>query len=131
MGVLQYSLVFYNKNIYFIYNKQYIMAEYYNRYAKLMEDGQVFERVPFAKIPRTASDIYVTFNKSRMRMDMLSYKYYGDANFGWLILQANPEFKGFEFSIPDGANIRIPYPLDNAISRYESSINAWINEHIN
>lgn len=107
------------------------MGEYYNRYSKLTKEGQVFERVPFAKIPVNISDKYVTFEKSKMRMDMLSYKYYGDSNYGWLILQANPEFKGFEFSIPDGVEIRIPYPLDSAIGRYESSLNIWLNEHKN
>ena len=105
------------------------MAEYYNRYGKLTKEGQVFERVPFVRITPGASDKLVTFDKSKMRMDMLSYKYYGDPNYGWLILQANPEFKGFEFSIPDGVEIRVPYPLDTAISRYESSVNAWLNEH--
>ena len=106
------------------------MAEYYNRYNNLMEDGQVYERVPFAEIPEIDTDKIVIFNKSKMRMDMLSYKYYGDPNYGWLILQANPEYSGFEFSIPDGVELRIPYPLDTAVSRYESSVNRWINEHI-
>lgn len=105
------------------------MAEYYNRYIKFTKDGQVFERVPFAKIAKSDSDIYITFDKSKMRMDTLSYKYYGDPNYGWLILQANPDYGGFEFSIPDGVEIRIPRPLDSAILRYESSANAWINEH--
>lgn len=105
------------------------MADYYNRYSKFTEEGQVFERIPFIKISQNTSDKYVNFDKSKMRMDMLSYKYYGDPNYGWLILQANPEYGGFEFSIPDGVEIRIPYPLDSAISRYESSANIWINEH--
>jgi hypothetical protein len=105
------------------------MSDYYNRYSKFMLDGQVFERVPFAKIPVSGGDKYVTFEKSKMRMDMLSYKYYGDPNYGWMILQANPQYGGFEFSIPEGVELRIPYPLEDAISRYESSANAWINEH--
>lgn len=105
------------------------MADYYNRYSKFTNEGQVFERIPFIKIPVNVSDKYVTFDKSKMRMDMLSYKYYDDPNYGWLILQANPEYKGFEFSIPDGVELRIPYPLDSAIMRYESSANLWINEH--
>jgi hypothetical protein len=105
------------------------MTEYYNRYSKVSKEGQVFERVPFAKIPITEGDVYVTFDKSKMRMDMLSYKYYGDPNYGWLILQANPQYKGFEFSIPNGVELRIPYPLENAIGRYESSLNIWLNEH--
>lgn len=107
------------------------MADYYNRYSKFTFEGQVYERVPFLEIPVSAGDVYVTFDKSKMRMDMLSYKYYGDPNYGWLILQTNPEYGGFEFSIPDGVEIRIPYPLDSAISRYESSANIWINEHKN
>lgn len=105
------------------------MENYYNRYSKVMKDGQVFERVPFAAIPKTNSDIYIKYDKSTMRMDMLSYKYYGDPNYGWLILQANPEYSGFEFSIPNGVELRVPYPLDTAISRYESSLNIWLNEH--
>ena len=40
-------------------------------------------------------------------------------------MQANPSYGGFEFSIPDGAIFRIPYPIDSAINRYESSINKW------
>lgn len=105
------------------------MGEYYNRYIKFTKEGQVYPRVPFLEVPVGSADIYVNFDKKKMRMDMLSYKYYGDPNYGWLILQANPQYKGFEFSIPDGVELRIPYPLDNAISRYESSANAWINEH--
>ena len=105
------------------------MGEYYNRCSKVSREGQVFQRVPFARIGISESDIQIIFDKSKMRMDMLSYKYYGDPNYGWLILQANPEYKGFEFSIPDGVELRIPYPLDSAISRYESSLNIWLNEH--
>lgn len=53
---------------------------------------------------------------------MLSYKYYGDANYGWLILQANPSLGSMEFNIPDNASIRIPYPLNDALKRYEASV---------
>ena len=105
------------------------MADYYNRYVKFTEEGQVYPRVPFLEIPAGDSDLFIIFDKSKMRMDMLSYKYYGDPNYGWMILQANPGYGGFEFSIPDGVELRIPYPLDSAISRYESSANQWINEH--
>jgi len=105
------------------------MPEYYNRYSKLTKDGQVLEIIPFAKISKVGSDVYLTYDKSKMRMDTLSYKYYGDPNYGWLILQANPEYSGFEFSIPNGVELRVPYPLDSALSRYESSLNIWLNEH--
>lgn len=102
---------------------------YYNRYAAFMADGEVSARVPFIEIPRLGTDKTLVYNRKSMRCDMLSYKYYGDPNYGWLILQANPEYGGFEFSIPDGVDFRIPYPLDSAIQRYESGIAKWKSEH--
>ena len=105
------------------------MADYYNRYEKFRTDGQVWSKVPFIKIKPSGSDLYITFNKGKMRFDSLSYKYYGDPNYGWLILQANPGLGAYEFNINDNTTIRIPYPLDDAINRYESAANQWINEH--
>lgn len=106
------------------------MGEYYNRYVKFISDSQVSSMVPFAEIPVSESDLFIVYDKRTMRMDMLSYKYYGDPQYGWLILQANPQYGGFEFSIPDGVEYRIPYPIDSAISRYESAVNKWQNENM-
>lgn len=97
------------------------MGSYYDRYADFRVDGMV-KNVPFVKIPRSGSDVEVVFDKNTMRMDTLSYKYYNDADYGWLILQANPSLGGFEFSIPDGVKLRIPYPLSSALQRYEDEI---------
>ena len=94
---------------------------YYDRY-KDFRIGDRISIVPFIKIPDDINDISIRFDKNTMRMDMLSYKYYGDANYGWLIMQANPEYGSMEFSIPDGVSLRIPYPLSSAITRYESGI---------
>lgn len=102
---------------------------YYNRYTAFMSDGEVSVKVPFINISRATTDIYLIYDKRSMRCDMLSYKYYGDPDYGWLILQANPEYKGYEFSIPNGVRFRIPYPLDSAIHRYESGIAKWKAEH--
>lgn len=63
------------------------------------------------------------------KMDTLSYKYYGDANYGWLIMQANPQYGSMEFSIPDGVPLRIPYPLSTAKTRYEEGIQKYKNEN--
>lgn len=105
------------------------MSEYYNRYDKFKKDGQVWSKIPFIKIKKAESDLYITFEKGKMRMDTLSYKYYGDPNYGWLILQANPELGPYEFAIGDKTTIRIPYPLDSVINRYESAANMWLNKH--
>lgn len=101
----------------------------YNRYSKFMLNGQVYSRVPFVEIPVNATDLFIRYDKSKMRLDSLSYKYFGDPNFGWLILQSNPEYGPYEFLFEDQILLRIPYPFDSAINRYESSANKWINTH--
>jgi phage tail protein X len=101
---------------------------YYDRYQKFRKDGEI-EIVPGIRIDKDASDIYVRYDKNKMRMDMLSYKYYGDPDYGWLILQANPHVSSMEYFIPDGVSIRIPYPLSRAILRYEQAIDEYNNEN--
>ena len=99
--------------------------DYYDRYEQF-RNGGVVERPPFLPIVFSDTDLLITFDKNKMRMDNLSYKYYGDANFGWLILQANPHLGGYEYNIPDGVSLRIPYPLSSAITRYERSVQNYI-----
>lgn len=94
---------------------------YYDRY-KYFKEGNNFKIVKFCDIPISSSDIVIRFDKATMRMDTLSYRYYNDPNYGWLILQANPGLPSMEFSIEDGVRLRIPYPLSSAIQRYEQSI---------
>ena len=98
--------------------------DYYDRYSAFRNDGNI-DFVPFIEIEKASSDKYITFNKSTMRLDNLSYKYYGDSNYGWLILQSNPKYGSVEFSIPDGVTLRIPYPLETAITRYENGIQEY------
>ena len=102
--------------------------DYYDRYSRFREDGNI-KIVPFLKIDEYDTDIVITFNKRTMRMDTLSYKYYGDANYGWLIMQANPKYGSMEFSIPDGVSLRIPYPLNTAKTRYENAIQKYNNQN--
>lgn len=100
--------------------------EYYDRYQKLRTNG-IVKLMPNVTIEKANSDLKIIFNKNKMRLDMLSYKYYGDANYAWLILLANAKYGSMEFSIPNGVILRIPYPLSNAISRYENSLNSLID----
>lgn len=95
---------------------------YYDRYKSFRSDAEI-QKMPFLKIEENSSDLYVIFDKSKMRLDTLSYKYYSDANYGWLLLLANPHVGSMEFEIPDKVNFRIPYPLQTALLRYESAVN--------
>lgn len=98
---------------------------YYDRYQRLRSNG-VVNIMPNVIIDKASSDLVIIFDKSKMRFDTLSYKYYGDSNYGWLILMANPKYGSLEFNIPNGVPLRIPYPLSNAISRYETAIDSLI-----
>lgn len=97
------------------------MSEYFDRYRMFRENGQV-KIIPSIKIKESATDLYITYNKNKMRLDNLSYKYYGDSNYAWLILLSNPQYNCMEFELPDGITLRIPYPLQDALSRYNYEV---------
>lgn len=103
--------------------------EYYDRYANFRKNDMIAKPIPFLKIKEKNSDIHIIFNKDTMRMDTLSYKYYGDPNYAWLILNANPELPPYEYLIENYTTIRIPYPIDSAIKRYEDSVTDYLALH--
>lgn len=92
-----------------------------DRYAKFRRNGQILH-VPFIEIPVRNTDYYTYYQAGKTRLDLLSYQYYNDPNYDWLILQANPQYGSLEFMIPNGSKLRIPYPLDVAISGYNDDI---------
>jgi hypothetical protein len=97
-----------------------------NRYKSFIVDG-AYKKIPFIEIPTSDSDFYVYYEVGKTRLDLLSYQYYGDPNYGWLILQANPEVGSLEFRIADKERLRIPYPLENALQGYENNIKKYNN----
>ena len=97
------------------------MSNNFDRYSKFRQ-GNVVGFVPFAKVPVKKTDIKIIFEKGLMRLDQLSYQYYNDADYAWLILQANPQYGALEFNIPDKVELRIPYPLDVSLTDYQKSI---------
>ena len=100
------------------------MAEYYDRYSSFKIDGNV-KSLPFLKITPKSTDKIIPYLKNRDRMDKLSQSYYLSPYYGWLIMSANPQFGGMEFDIPNGAFIRIPYPLKASIQQYIDAVNNY------
>jgi hypothetical protein len=99
------------------------MAIYYDRYRDFRKDGMV-TTLPFIKIPVKPSDKrIVTDNKTRF--DKISQTYYGNPFHGWLILQANPEFGGLEFDIPENTVIIVPFPLNKSLEEYQSQVERY------
>ena len=78
--------------------------------------------VPFAEVPVKSTDRYEIYRKGKTRLDLLSYQYYESPDYAWLIMQANPEYGSMEFAIPDGSEIRIPYPLSTSIDDYQKEV---------
>lgn len=96
----------------------------FNRYGSFVEKG-IMHLVPFIEVPVSDTDYYVYYEQGVDRLDILSYRYYGDPNYDWLILQANPEVTPLEFNIKDKELLRIPYPLGDALALYNEKISEY------
>jgi len=97
----------------------------YNRYKSFVVDG-AYKKVPFIGIPINSTDCYAYYEMGKTRLDLLSYQYYNDPNYGWLILQANPSYGSLEYKLDNNSRLRIPYPLESAIQRYEDELKKYI-----
>lgn len=93
----------------------------FDRYSPFKANGKV-NVVPFVEIRKKKTDKYVRYIKNSTRLDKLSYEYYNNPDYGWLIMQSNPEYGSIENFIPDGVLLRIPYPLDETINIYLEDI---------
>jgi hypothetical protein len=95
--------------------------QYYNRYNQFLVNGQQTV-VPFVNIDPKPTDKVFVYKGGRSRLDRISQEYYGSPFFGWLILQANPQFGGLENNIYDGAILTVPFPLVASLQDYKASI---------
>lgn len=93
----------------------------FDRYL-MFRKGTKIETVPFGEIAKKTSDKYITYEKGKTRLDLVSYEYYGSSSYAWLIMQANAKYGSLEFRIPDGAELRIPFPLEASLSDYQKSL---------
>ena len=93
----------------------------FDRYSQFRQDGSI-GIVPYGAVPPKDTDYYEVYVKGKTRLDILSYQYYNDSNYGWLIMQANPQYGSVEFEIPDMSLLRIPYPLSQSLQDYRASI---------
>lgn len=98
--------------------------QYYDRYQSFKKSNEV-KIMPFIKIPVNPTDISIEY-KNKLRLDIISQRYYGTPYYGWLIMQANPQFGGLEFDIPEGSIIRIPFPLAVALQQYQQNVDTYI-----
>jgi hypothetical protein len=96
----------------------------YNRYEILKNTDGTTDQMPFVNLPTNPSDKFEYWNTEFSRLDKISQKYYGNPFYDFLILYANKIYLN-EFDIPDGALIRIPFPLVKAKADYEAALTAF------
>jgi len=94
---------------------------YYNRYSTFLINGDQTV-VPYVSVPSKTSDKTYIYKVGKSRMDKVSQEFYGTPYFGWLILQANPQFGGLENYIYDGAILTIPFPLIPSLQDYKGAL---------
>ena len=96
----------------------------YKRYEILKNTDGTTDSMPFVSLPTNPSDKFEYWNTNFSRMDKISQKYYGNPFYDFLILYANNIYLN-EFDIPDGALIRIPFPLSKVKADYEAALIAF------
>jgi len=94
---------------------------YYDRYSEFVVNGD-YIMVPSIILDIKSSDRETVYKVGKTRMDKLSQQYYDTPYYGWLIMQANPQYGGQEWNIPDGTLIRIPSPLMTSLEEYKSKV---------
>lgn len=97
----------------------------YDRYKTFRINGDT-KFPPFIPIKVKPTDYYEVYEKGKSRLDLISQNYYDSPDFAWLIMQANPQYSTLEFLIPDKAELRIPFPLNETLTEYERDINVYL-----
>ena len=93
----------------------------FNRYSQVSKEGEV-GFPPVTRYIPMPSDKEELWKLNMSRMDLISFKYYNDPNYDWLILWANYLLPKLEFEIPDHTYLTIPFPLEDALAQYKQGI---------
>jgi hypothetical protein len=98
--------------------------QYFNRYKYFLFNGEQTV-VPYVRINSKSTDKRYIYKVAQSRLDRISQQFYQTPYFGWLILQANPDFGGIEANIPDGYPLRIPFPLESTLLDYKNQLDNY------
>ena len=80
-------------------------------FASILRQGQTLLAMPGFTIDERTSDVFITYNKEKTRLDRIAYDVYSDPTCWRIIMWANPEYF-VEFDIPDNTQIRVPFPMN-------------------
>lgn len=95
-----------------------------NRYADIQAyrttTGTRYQGITrYPEIPNSEDDIYVITTDGD-RLDNLAYQFYGDTSLYWVIASANPD-QIYNLLYPViGAQLRIPFPVQQIINSFNN-----------
>ena len=93
-------------------------SRYLNNETVRRHDGkEVFNTVIYPDVKQQETDIYINSHKGD-RLDLLSFKYYGNVQDWWIIAAANNLGNNGSMYITPGLQMRIPVEINNIIDNY-------------
>lgn len=99
-----------------------------SRYNFFKKGGVVYP-TPSLNLKHKSSDREEFYKVGESRLDKISYKYYGDPNYGYLILMANPNIASNETDITLSCMLRIPYPLNETINEINNFYRSYVDKN--
>ena len=88
---------------------------------ELLREENGMQNMPNVAISRRSTDKSLVFNPKLMRLDRIAGDVYGDETLYKILMWANPDII-YEFDIPRGSIIRIPFPLNDVIQEVVAKI---------
>ena len=93
-------------------------SRYRNNETKKLNDGRnVYRSRIYPEIPLSDNDIYVA-SETGDRLDTLSYQYYNNASYWWIIAAAN-NIHNAPFGLKDGTILRIPQNYIEIVNKFK------------
>lgn len=93
-------------------------SRYTNNETKKLNDGRnVYRSRIYPEIPLSDNDIYVA-SETGDRLDTLSYQYYNNASYWWIIAAAN-NIHNAPFGLKDGTILRIPQNYIEIVNKFK------------
>lgn len=88
-----------------------------NKITTRFDNKLVYTSTIYPEVELKDTDIYLTTRKGD-RLDLLSFKYYGNVQDWWLIAIANNLGNNGSLHLKPGEQIRIPTDIDSIIQEY-------------
>jgi hypothetical protein len=102
---------------------------YYNPY-RLFTNAEKNDILPRIDTLVDSQDKTYIWNKKVDRLDLVSQKFYGHPNGGFLILNTNATLGKSEEDFPDGAVIIIPFPYEQKLQYYIDGVEIFKNYYV-